>query len=726
MKIHFQLLCFLLIPEFTSLSLKWRLIRNQKIQKVLTICLFLILPNYLFAQTVINFDDQTGDLTVDYNGQSIINGVIKINYNNDYYPINTAGFTVSFTENSNTSPNGALIHEANFILSGPDSALLYFAGTIQGDDAFPCSPQNGDGNIIRTISGFSQNLLNNGFYSRGEDWAIYFKTVDWVTFEHLSNDSFTLKTSGKEITFNFKPDYYKKHLNRSYFNPGEFSIRNESVAGWISWKAYGPYLTEDDVKHAADWCAVNLKQFGLQYIIIDDGWFVGSNGMLHTIPADVDWTKGNDRFPSGMAALADYIHAKGLKAGIWLSPFGISNTGLMSLHPDWWVRETPGGAYARSQDDWHGPYFVDSTVPDAVREYLLTGINAMMNDGYDFFKIDGQKHVAHEAYQSASSYFLDKGFSWQEAYRHGWQAIMDATQDKFVLSCWSRIPENIGNPHAIRIGSDKDAGWECGPKPAAYDLAKYLLEHNICWIDDPDHLVLSNSDDASARSWVTLVGLTGTLLTFSDKPEQLSSEKVKMLQRILPPLQTRPLELYEMNTSPPLWTLEVDRPYDNWLIVANTSFSGQPKTSITFSELGLQRDKEYTVYNFWDQQFVGTFTNRFDCPPLSNFDVQVYSIHEKKSHPWIASVNRHISQGGVSLIDVNYNQKTNVLSGKSKVVGNDTYKISVYHPENYYVVDATADQGAYFIQHPHINIVDFIIETDQNTDVQWQISFNTN
>ncbi|OQX83189.1 hypothetical protein B6D60_10895, partial [candidate division KSB1 bacterium 4484_87] len=271
---------------------------KSKILSVFVIPLFLTFPGFLSAQADITFDEQTGNLTVSYNGQSIITGVLKISYNNTYFPINSPDFTVSFSENSTTTPSGALIQEANFILSGADSASLYFEGTIQGDDALPCSPENGSGKIIRTISGFSRNLLNDGFYSRGGDWAILFKTVDWITFDHRENNSFSLKASGREITFQLKPEYYKKHLGRSYFNPNEFSIRDETVAGWISWKAYGPYLTEDDVKHAADWCAENLKNYGLEYIIIDDGWFVGSNGMLHTVPADVDWTKGNSRFPS--------------------------------------------------------------------------------------------------------------------------------------------------------------------------------------------------------------------------------------------------------------------------------------------------------------------------------------------------------------------------------------------------------------------------------------------
>ena len=102
----------------------------------------------------------------------------------------------------------------------------------------------------------------------------------------------------------------------------------------------------------------------------------------------------------------------------------------------------------------------------------------------------------------------------------------------------------------------------------------WLHEHNIVWCDDPDHMVFVKLNAAECRTWATLLGLTGTHLTFSDTTDVYTPEKLNILRRILPVVHspaTRPAELYRMDNPPALWTLEIDRPFDHWLVVANST-----------------------------------------------------------------------------------------------------------------------------------------------------------
>ena len=57
--------------------------------------------------------------------------------------------------------------------------------------------------------------------------------------------------------------------------------------------------------------ATGLKDAGYEYVDIDSGWFFNKRD------AEGDMVPDQQRFPSGMKALADYIHSKGLKAGIY-------------------------------------------------------------------------------------------------------------------------------------------------------------------------------------------------------------------------------------------------------------------------------------------------------------------------------------------------------------------------------------------------------------------------
>jgi alpha-galactosidase len=82
--------------------------------------------------------------------------------------------------------------------------------------------------------------------------------------------------------------------------------------GWNSWNGLGENVSEESVKETADsMVTTGLKAVGFKYIIIDDYWQGGRDsvtGMLFPDPK---------RFPSGMKALADYVHGKGLKFGMY-------------------------------------------------------------------------------------------------------------------------------------------------------------------------------------------------------------------------------------------------------------------------------------------------------------------------------------------------------------------------------------------------------------------------
>ncbi len=81
--------------------------------------------------------------------------------------------------------------------------------------------------------------------------------------------------------------------------------------GWNSWNRFACDIREDLIRQTADAMVTSgMKDAGYRYIVIDDCWSGGrdSLGFLYPDPA---------KFPSGMKALADYIHAKGLKFGIY-------------------------------------------------------------------------------------------------------------------------------------------------------------------------------------------------------------------------------------------------------------------------------------------------------------------------------------------------------------------------------------------------------------------------
>jgi alpha-galactosidase len=81
--------------------------------------------------------------------------------------------------------------------------------------------------------------------------------------------------------------------------------------GWNSWNKFACNVSEDLIKSVADAVATNgMKAAGYQYVVIDDCWQVSrdENGNIVADP---------QRFPSGIKALVDYVHSKGLKFGLY-------------------------------------------------------------------------------------------------------------------------------------------------------------------------------------------------------------------------------------------------------------------------------------------------------------------------------------------------------------------------------------------------------------------------
>jgi alpha-galactosidase len=81
--------------------------------------------------------------------------------------------------------------------------------------------------------------------------------------------------------------------------------------GWNSWNKYGCEINETIIRAQADaMVASGMRDAGYEYIVIDDCW-QGARDERGDIQPDAT------RFPSGMRALSDYIHARGLKFGIY-------------------------------------------------------------------------------------------------------------------------------------------------------------------------------------------------------------------------------------------------------------------------------------------------------------------------------------------------------------------------------------------------------------------------
>jgi alpha-galactosidase len=93
--------------------------------------------------------------------------------------------------------------------------------------------------------------------------------------------------------------------------PAASRLASTPPMGWNSWNKFACNVSEDLIRQIADaMISSGMKDAGYQYVVIDDCWQVERDGNGNIV-ADAK------RFPSGMKALADYVHAEGLKFGLY-------------------------------------------------------------------------------------------------------------------------------------------------------------------------------------------------------------------------------------------------------------------------------------------------------------------------------------------------------------------------------------------------------------------------
>ncbi|MFF3559393.1 NPCBM/NEW2 domain-containing protein [Streptomyces sp. NPDC002574] len=130
--------------------------------------------------------------------------------------------------------------------------------------------------------------------------------------------------------------------------------------GWNTYYALGGDPTEAEIKSVADFLVSSgLRDAGYQYVWIDGNWAAPTPRS-----AAGDLTPNPDQFPNGLKPLVDYIHAKGLKAGIYTDagPYIPGKCGLGSH-----------GYYQRDADQFAAWQF------DAVKADYLCGIAANLD-----------------------------------------------------------------------------------------------------------------------------------------------------------------------------------------------------------------------------------------------------------------------------------------------------------------------------------------------------------
>lgn len=630
-------------------------------------------------------------------------------------------------------PDGKVSHL--FTVSTPDGRPMNISGIIRaGKESFTCEADRRiEGTqVVRHTFGLSHSLLNRAVYDRRSDWLLSadqsytsasLRIVPEVT--DSTGITYEVRMTGNEVTFRFRPHYYQRHRGLTYYEPWTYDVWKEPVAGWCSWFAYKTSVTEENVREAADILSETMKPYGLEYIQIDDGYQQPGG-------SPEAWINSNNKFPSGLDSLAAYISSRGFKPGIWTN-VAVHDSAWAYSHSGWFVRNDDG---TPASGRWIG-YILngsDKEMPDSV---ISPVYSRFRDEGWKYFKLDALRHLLFEGYNSHSGFFSGGSAGREEAFRNVVRRVREETgPDNFLLACWGVLPGVVGLADGCRIGND-GYGYTA--------LAQYNSFNNVVWRNDPDHIELTPQE--AYRSCIA-TSLTGSLFMVTDKPEVYRTDLITPARKSLPVLFTLPGQVFDLDpsrsanldrvstemsgsgeresdgsrTSPfDLFMLELNMPWERWCVLGRL---GDKEDFISLTDLGLEQGKEYLLYEFWSDTFLGVVTDTVRFGSIDpRFNCQLFCIRPLQPNPQVLATSRHISCGATDLSAVTWNKGS--LSGTSNIVPGDEYTLIINEPAGYSTPVVTLTGGTLVSDKRDGTVRRIRMVSPDSKEISWKIDYKS-
>ena len=369
-------------------------------------------------------------------------------------------------------------------------------------------------------------------------WGSLCEETGYTLFKVKMNEN--KFTYHKDVLGKFVTETYKV-LDIVYFEGGYDEVfdkyfglfkmpetRKGMMSGYTSWYNYFQNINEEIILR--DLNGLDPAKEDVSIFQIDDGYetFVG------------DWLDPNpSRFPNGMGYIADKIHEKGYKAGIWLAPFSCQKVSRTAKeHPDWLVKDENGkplqGVLA-----WGGAYILD-IYNEGARNYLKEVFDTVLNVwGYDMVKLD---------FLYSQCIYPRNGKCRGEIMRDAMLFLRELVGDKLLLGCGVPMSACFGLVDACRISCDVDLTYkgkiynflEVSPEilSAQSAINNSIFRRHLngrVFMNDPDVFFLRNDNIKFTEEQKLLLAkinnLCGNVLFVSDNAGDYDEKQMAYLRK---------------------------------------------------------------------------------------------------------------------------------------------------------------------------------------------------
>lgn len=385
--------------------------------------------------------------------------------------------------------------------------------------------------------------------------------------------------------------------------------------GWNSWYIHYDRVSDQIMRKATDQMITSgMADYGYQYVNSDDCWNIKVGSDDPIIGGPVRDSKGdliaNKRFPD-MKGLTNYIHSKGLKAGIYISP----------------GPQTCAG--------YEGSY-----------DHVNQDAQTFADWGFDFLKYDWCSYGKYAGGKSREDYMLPYQLMWDALRKQNRDITLNLCQygmdsvwkwGALVGNCWRTTGDlgakgpSHGLPGFYQIGFSNAQHWKYAG-PGGWNDPDYIL---IGWVGDAHKMgkgVYTSLSPFEQYSYMSMWCLMAAPLIFSGDMTKLDKFTLNVLCNN---------EVIAVDQDPLGKQAKIIRKTDENFVMTKEMEDGsivvglfnlqkkRSKISISWKELGISGNQRERVRDLWRQKDLKNASQQFssNIPPLGVKLIRLWKVN---------------------------------------------------------------------------------------------------
>ena len=435
-----------------------------------------------------------------------------------------------------------------------------------------------------------------------------------------------------------------------------------AVFGWCSWYDRTTKIDAEHVLNVTETIEANPDVFGKGIIQIDDGYQ----------KMDGDWS-ANEKFPEGMAAVAQRIRKAGNIPGVWFAPLMIHPKHPWAVaNPEAIQKNAKGIASFMNSNPFHpaGANWINPDHPKS-KEFLFNIIRDARERGFGYIKID---------FNGIGNRFVDPTKTRMQIFRELYTLYREAAGEEiYILSCLGQPTRGVvGFVDAARVGPDSH--------PAHFEkclksVLRFQIFDNVWWQNDPDVAYLAPKLESRRvgftpqgegmwRTWHNVVGLVGGTAMTSEPLNAPDAKEHWRMYEIMRPGSREPAQLLTLGHSPDNSTFgfAAVRPYGNFAVYnLYNSTKSEKALTLDFKAAGLPAGVACAVYDFWENRVIGTAIDSYTTATLPQHESALLRFTPlRDGKPTLLGSNLHLSMGATEVDNLRVSTNHIVLDFNSE------------------------------------------------------------